>query len=108
MWLASIVPRRIIRAATLFALLVALSVGGSIASAWRSVSSMTLRTGYRIRQRLALAEPALRTTLLSRAPPPASDSLSPTTQLLAHLRAALGPIDSFAAYQLAFQRSVFG
>jgi len=107
-WIASVVPRRVVRARTIFALLVALIVAVPLARAWRQVSAMALRTGYRISRCLAVAGPAIRTALLSRAPPPTIESASPDAQLLAHLRAVLGPIDSFAAYQLTFQRSIFG
>ena len=107
-WLASVVPRRSVRATTIFAFLVAMAAGTSTARAWRLASAMTLRTGYRIRTRLALAGPAIRTALLSRAPPPFVESPSFDVQLLAHIRTALGSsIDSFALYQLTFQRALF-
>ena len=107
-WLASVVPHRIVGASTIFVFLAALATGQGAASAWRSASSMTLRTGYRIKARLAVAGPAIRTALLARAPPPASASASPDAQLVAHLHAALGPLDSFAPYQLVLQRALFG
>lgn len=108
LWLASVVPRLTVRAVTIFALLAAMADGVPCARAWRAASCMTLRTGYRIKTRLALAGPAMRTALLSRAPPPTTSDPSPYAQLLAHLQAALGPrIDSFSHYQLSFQRSVF-
>jgi hypothetical protein len=104
-WLATVVPRRIVRATTIFALLTGLASGLSRASAWRRASSMTLRTGYRIAARLAIAGPGIRTALFSRAPPPAIDSTSPDAQLVVHVRAVLGVDASLADYQLAFQRS---
>lgn len=104
--LASVVPRRVVRASTIFGFFVALSGGAAVAQAWRGVSAMSLRTGYRIRSRLALAGSAIRTALCSRAPPPAIASASPDKQLLAHLRVVLGPTDSFSAYQLTFQRAL--
>jgi hypothetical protein len=108
LWLASVVPRLSVRAATIFALLAALADGVSCARAWRAASCMTLRTGYRTKARLALAGPAIRTALLSRAPPPTTNNPSPYAQLLAHLHAVLGPqTDSFSHYQLHFQRSLF-
>ena len=106
-WLASIVPRRIVRARTVFTFMVAMATGESAARAWRQASSMTLRTGYRIKARLAIAGPAIRSALLSRAPPPSTASASPDAQLVAHLCAVLGPLDSFSSYQLAFERSLF-
>ena len=69
--------------------------------------STDLCTGYHIKARLAIAGPAIRSALLSRAPPPSTASASPDAQLVAHLRAVLGPIDSFSSYQLAFQRALF-
>jgi hypothetical protein len=108
-WLASVIPRMTVRAATVFALLVAMAAGVPCARAWREASLMTLRTGYRTKARLGLARPAMRTALLSRAPQPSTTDPSLDVQLVAHLRAALGaPIDSFSEYQLRFQRSVFG
>ena len=66
---------------------------------------MHLRTGTRIRARLALDGPLIRSALLARAPPPFVDSPSLVVQLLAHVYAALGSsTDPFALYQLAFQR----
>jgi len=101
-----VLPRRVVRAATVFAFLVAVAAGTSAAEAWRRCSSMTLRTGYRIREALALAGPAIRTALLSRAPPPSVASASPDAQLLMHVRAALGAdVTSFDHFQLAFQRA---
>lgn len=104
-WLASVIPRRLVRAATAFTLLAAVAGGASVAHVWPLISAMALRTGYRIATRIALAGPALRTALLTRAPPPATSTASPDAQLVAHLRAVLGP-EPFVAYQLAFQRSV--
>ena len=106
-WLAAVIPRRIVRAATAFALLAALAVGTRVACAWPRISSMALRTGYRTEARLALAGPAIRTALLTRAPPPPVQTASPDAQLVAHLRAVLGP-DPFASYQLVFQRPLLG
>ncbi len=75
--LACVLPRRIVRAATIFAFLAARVDGATAAAAWRRSSSMTLRTGYRIREALALVGPAVRAALLSRAPPPSVASPSP-------------------------------
>ena len=95
------------RAATIFAFLVALVEGTNAAEAWRSASEMTLRTGYRIRAALGRAGPAIRTALLARAPPPSVVSASPPAQLVAHLREVLGAdLASFDRFQLAFQCSV--
>lgn len=100
-WLAAILPGRIVRTATIFAYVAAVATGSSAAAAWREASSMTLRTGYRIRRRLALAGPGIRTALLSRAPPPPVESPSTDAQLLAHVRAALGAdVTSFDRFQL--------
>jgi len=49
--LASVLPRHIVRAATIFAFFVAIAEAATIANAWRRSSSMALRTGYRIRDR---------------------------------------------------------
>ena len=106
-WIASVVPKAIVRASTIFAFLSALAVGLARAQAWRQASSMSLRTGYRIAAKLARAGPAIRSTLLSRAPPPPVESASHEAHLLAHLRLVLGPVECFSAYQLAFQPSLF-
>ena len=104
---ASVVVRHVVRADTWFALVVALARGACCAAAWRSVSQMSLRTGYRLRDRLTHARHALRTMLLSRAPPPEAVSASADAQLVAHLRAVLGDdTASFDRYQHAFQRSL--
>lgn len=105
MWLASVLPRRIVRAATVFAFLAAVAVGTPAARAWRAVSAMALRTGYRVRCALANAGPSIRTARSARAPPPASLSSSPDAQLVAHVRALFGDT-GFSAFQLTFQRSV--
>jgi len=107
-WLATFLPRRVVGARTLLSLVVAIAAGQRLATAWRALSSMAVRTGYRLRDRLALAGPAIRTALLARAPPPQADRASPHAQLLEHLRAALGEAADFATYQLTFQRSVLG
>jgi hypothetical protein len=104
-WLANVVPRRIVRATTIFALLTGLACGLSRAAAWRRASSMTPRTGYRVAARLAITGPGIRTALLSRAPPPRTESASPDEQLALHVRAVFGAAGSLADYQLAFQRS---
>ncbi len=105
--LASVVVRHVVRADTWFALFVALAHGARCAAAWRSSSTMSPRTGYRLRDRLAHARHALRTTLFSRAPPPETESASADAQLVAHLHAVLGAdLASFDRYQHAFQRSL--
>lgn len=106
-WLSTVLPRHSVGTATIFAFLTALAAGSCVAAAWPGTSSMTLRTGYRIRFRIACAAFAIRTALLSRAPPPRVDSACADVQLLAHLRAALGSCgDAFAVYQSTFQRPV--
>jgi hypothetical protein len=107
-WLASVLPRRVVRASTLSALLIALSNGERVATAWRRLSCTSQRTGYRLRDRLALRGPAMRTALLSRAPPPPTSSPCLHAHLLAHLRAALGDGAELGIYQLAFETAVLG
>lgn len=108
-WLATTVRRRIVRTGTVLAFFTALANGARVATAWRAASSMTLRTGYRIARRLTDAGMALRTALLSRAPPPHSDSARADAQLLDHARAVLGSSgDAFAAFQSTFQRPLLG
>jgi len=105
--LASVVPRRITGAATIFAFLVALAEGTNAAEAWRRSSEMTLRTGYRVRAALGRADPAIRTVLLARAPPPSVASASPRAQLVAHLREVLGAdLASFDRFQITFQSPI--
>jgi hypothetical protein len=107
-WLASVLPRRVVRASTLSALLIALANGERVATAWRRLSCTSQRTGYRLRDRLALRGPAMRTALLSRAPPPPTSSPCLHAHLLAHLRAALGDGADLGSYQLAFETAVLG
>jgi hypothetical protein len=106
-WIAAVVPRAVVRARTIFGFLSAIATGLPSARAWRQASSMSVRTGYRVATKMALAGPGIRTALLSRAPPPPVESASHHAQLLAHLRLVLGPVESLSAYQLAFQRSLF-
>ena len=108
-WLTTIVRRRVVRTATVLALFTAIANGTCVSTAWRLASSMTLRTGYRIRLRLAQHGAAIRTALLSRAPPPRVDSTCADVQLLSHVRAVLGTSgDAFAAYQSMFQEPLLG
>jgi hypothetical protein len=108
-WLSSSLRRRIVRTSTVLSFLTALAAGSRVAAGWRAASSMSLRTGYRIRSCVAHAVPAIRTALLSRAPPPRVDGVCADGQLLQHAVAVFGTCsDAFAAYQCAFQRPLLG
>ncbi|MGH8310257.1 MAG: hypothetical protein ACRETX_10760 [Steroidobacteraceae bacterium] len=89
-------------------------VRGVVAGACRKAAweqsggtGLSLRTGYRLWQRLDRAQSALRTQLLGLCPPPYTRSTLPLGGLLAHLDAALGPVDDvFGRFQSRLQVSL--
>jgi len=113
--LATVVARFTARATTIGALLEAVVLGLSRKVAWERVQSngsnapgLSLRSGYRLWDRLLAAQSAIRAALFDRTPPPASSDARPIAQVLAHLRLALGDSGCLlASFQLALQRGLF-
>jgi hypothetical protein len=107
--LDSVLRGFVVRALTLFELVVAIVSGLSIAAAWRSAaaSRFSPTSGYRLWRRLRLWQPHLRARLARVAPAPACASTEPWAQLLAHLRQQPGT-QPLAAFQLRFQLDLFG
>lgn len=115
--IASVIAGFTVRTPTLSALLDAVVGGITRKAAWERVQSvvserprLSLRSGYRLWDRLVAAQSSIRTALCELAlPPPASDE-RPIAHTLAHLRHALtAPTGCLlAAFQLTLQRTVFG
>lgn len=80
--------------------------GDSIKAAWEySGIRLHLENAYRIRHRLLLVQPVLRTRLCSRAPPPTKNTAgSPLLQVFDHLQAAFGTENPISTYQEVLQR----
>jgi hypothetical protein len=114
--IATVVARFTARTPTISALLDAVVSGLSRKAAWEGLQQsvggtpgLSLRSGYRLWDRLVAAQSRIRTALCGLAPPPATTDARPIAQLLAHLRRALGGGGCvLAAFQFAFQRGVFG
>ena len=103
LWLSSTLLRRCFTAEQLLLFIVALCASDSVRGAWRrSGIGLSLRTGYRLHQRINLCQSILRCRLCSRGPPPEEKSArSPLLQVLTHLQETVG---SVTAYQQALQR----
>lgn len=107
-WLATVVRRAIVSAASFLQLAAGLAMGLGCAAAWRQACSMSISTGYRCKRRLSAAQVHIRATLSARAPPPDFAGAHPIGQTLAHLAAVLGEHATFETYQLAMQAGVLG
>jgi hypothetical protein len=113
--LATVIARFTARAPTVAALLEQVALGLSRKAAWERVQStagdapgLSLRSGYRLWDRLLAAQSAIRAALFDRTPPPASFDVRPIAQMLAHLRLAFGDSGCvLASFQLALQRRLF-
>lgn len=107
--LSSVMAAFCARARPLSGLLTAIVGGARLRAAWTSLApGLSLRSGYRLWQRLRCAQSHLRTTLCSMCPPPISDATEPLAQLLSHLQYASGAEPCvLSSFQLTFQRSVF-
>jgi hypothetical protein len=109
--IASVIARFTVRTGTLSRLLIAIVGGLCPKAAWErhAASGLSLRSGYRLWRRILHAQSHLRTTLCTACPPPSCTDPRPPAQFLAHMQRALGPAEClFAAFQLAFQRHLFG
>lgn len=113
--LATVVARFTARTPTIAALLESVVGGLSRKAAWQSAQSvasavpgLSLRSGYRLWDRLVAAQSRIRTALSNLSPPPATADARPIAQMLAHLRHAFGGARCLlAAFQLAVQQGVF-
>ncbi len=103
-WISSAIPDFVARTFALWALLLAIAAGSSVRSTWpHATHGLTLRSGYRLRARLAGSLPHLRSRLLELCAPPQGESDKPLAQLAAHFQRAF-PHDPDPL--LAFQRDV--
>lgn len=99
----------IVTTLTLAVLLVRLRAGATCAAAWRATGcALTLRSGYRLRQRLVDAQASLRTRLTRLRAPPVCPSPLPLDHMTDHLRATFPDSnDPLAELQLRFQGGAF-
>lgn len=113
--LATVVAGFTVRTPTISAFLESVVAGLSRKAAWERAQApasgapgLSLRSGYRLWDRLVAAQSRIRTALCRRAPPPATTDARPIAQMLAHLRATFTAAGCFLApFQLALQRGVF-
>jgi hypothetical protein len=115
-WLATTLPRRTLRTATLAALLTAGLDGASRHAGWRAarITTVTLRHLYRLWVHVNKAQPRLRTMLATCcAPPCLQTEPRPLAQMLAHLQHPHGPAphpsvgcDVMANFALHFAQAV--
>ena len=104
LWLSSTLLRRCFTSEQLLLFILALCEGLSVYAAWRKSSiALSMRTGYRLHERLHLCQSVLRTSLCSRAPPPQrkKGASSPLLQVFDHLQETSG---SVTTYQEDLQR----
>ncbi|MCP4405403.1 MAG: hypothetical protein GY801_49895 [bacterium] len=103
--LASTLPGRSFSAALLELFIACLLAGFSIRKSWQEAAPcMSLRSGYRVFQRLLEIQPLIRTALFGRAPPALGEKKTP---LLSTLKIQVEAFGSHAveAYQDRFQRA---
>jgi hypothetical protein len=114
--LATVVAGFTARTETISALLEQVVAGLSRKAAWERVQStardapgLSLRSGYRLWDRLLAAQSTIRAALFDRTPPPASSDARPIAQMLTHLHHVLGDTGCvLASFQLVMQRGLFG
>ncbi len=114
--IATVVARFTVRTPTISALLAAVVGGHSRKAAWERLqdsaggaTGLTLRSGYRLWDRLVVAQSRIRTALSGLLSPPVTIDARPIAQMLAHLRHALaGAQCVLAGFQFTLQRGVFG
>lgn len=106
--LSEVIPRFVVRTATLSRLLLGIAEGLNRKTAWeRAQPGLCLRSAYRLWARLVDCQTTLRTALCTRAPPPDFAHDLPVAQLAAHLlRIFDASACVLAEYQLTFQRSL--
>lgn len=111
--IATVVAGFNVRTSTLSAFLEAVVGGATRSAAWEhghnEAPGLTLRSGYRLWNRLVAAQSSIRTALCDLALPPVTTDGRPIAHVLAHLRHALAPTGCvLAAFQLRLQRPIFG
>jgi hypothetical protein len=114
--LATVIARFTARTETISALLEQVAFGFSRKAAWERMhsaddeaSGLSLRSGYRLWDRLLSAQSGIRAALFDRTAQPAVSDARPIAQMLAHLHHAFGDGGCvLAAFQLAMQRGLFG
>lgn len=114
--IATVVSGFTVRTPTISGLLEAVVGGLTRRAAWQRCQAsagdapgLSLRSGYRIWDRLIAAQSRIRTALSGMTPPPTIADPHPIAQMLAHIRHAISGVGCvFAGFQLAFQRGVFG
>jgi hypothetical protein len=115
--IANIVAGFTVRTSTLSALLEGVVGGATRKATWERLQNdaselpaLSLRSGYRLWDRLVAAQSSIRAALCNNlSPPPATNDERPIAQTLAHLRHVLTPAGCLlAAFQLTLQRAVFG
>jgi len=108
--LASVIRGFTVRTVTLSRLMLALVSGHNRKVAWEQHCNpgLSLRTVYRLWQRVLDAQIPLRTALCTRAPPPSCADPRPFAQLAKHLDHLPKHTDCLLArFQCDFQRSIF-
>lgn len=113
--IATVIAGFTVRTPTISGLLEAVVGGLNRKAAWERLQGLvgapglSLRSGYRLWDRLVAAQSGVRTALSGLMPPPVTTDARPIAQMLAHLRRALAGAEcAIAGFQLAVQRGVFG
>ena len=95
----------IVNAATLSLFIRGLAKLPSIKKAWEATrSKLSLNTAYRLRKRIELRIPGLRSLLSMRSQPPPCDAPAPLSQTWLHLQDVVGSDDPVEAFQLKLHR----
>lgn len=105
-WLDTVIAGFAVRTRTLSDFVRRVTEGETKKAAWEQAAcgALSLWSGYRLWQRLVVAQSALRTRLLGVAPAPPCSSKHPWAQLLAHFRRVLPGADCvFARFQSLLQ-----
>lgn len=106
---AEVIVGFVVRTQTLLAYIEAVVRGLSRKAAWQqSAPCFSQTSGYRLWQRLQLAQTRLKAWLCLLRPPPACAATEPLAQLLAHLRSVF-PLSAcpLSSFQQRFQRPLF-
>ncbi len=112
--LATVLSGFVVRTLTLFRFASAVAGGLTRRAAWLSAAAgaLSMSSGYRLWQRLSIAQSSLRARLCREAPPPESTAREPVAALLAHLAVVVGGygaatgLDPFGAFQSHFEQGL--